>query len=48
MSSDSIHKKLTIIEDDIDLGKAMVMLFRSAGFDTLLYSSANAKKYKID
>ncbi len=40
MSSDSTLKKLTIIEDDIDLGKAMVMLFRSAGFETVIFSSA--------
>ena len=40
MSSDSTLKKLTIVEDDIDLGKAMVMLFRSAGFETVIFSSA--------
>ena len=40
MSSDNASKKLTIIEDDIDLGKAMLMLFRSSGFETILFNSA--------
>lgn len=42
MSSDNIQKILTIIEDDVDLGKAMQALFNGVGYQTLLFNSAEA------
>lgn len=42
MSSDNTQKILTIIEDDVDLGKAMEALFRGAGYNTFLHNSAEA------